>query len=255
MESERREAISIDSMRQLIHELRTPLNAILGFAEIIEQQLFGPADVHYREMAGNILADARRLLDAFDDLDLASRVAVADVGLSDPQPASVYEIEPLIAHVTSLFNENDDAANGVSGPRYPRVYITTAASLPAVVLDPIKGERMIQHLIRTLISVTPAGESLCGSLWFQPDGEGGHVLLALDRPSRLKGLDETQIMDPGYGADGDWPDAPLLGMGFSLRLVRSLASAQNGALIVDSDRIILSLPVAGGQTNGETAHP
>ncbi|MEO8722151.1 MAG: histidine kinase dimerization/phospho-acceptor domain-containing protein, partial [Sphingobium sp.] len=193
MERERREAISLDSMRQLIHELRTPLNAILGFAEIIEQQLFGPADVHYREMAGNILVDARRLLGAFDDLDLASR-ANSDSDVNDARAASIIEIEPLIAHVTSLFNDSDDAPRGSTRPHYPRIHITTAASLPAVSLDPVKGERMMQHLMRTLMSVTPPEESLFGSLWFQPDGDGGHVLLALDRPARLKGLDEEQML-------------------------------------------------------------
>jgi hypothetical protein len=32
-----------DRMRQLLHELRTPINAIQGYAEVIHQQLFGPA--------------------------------------------------------------------------------------------------------------------------------------------------------------------------------------------------------------------
>jgi signal transduction histidine kinase len=31
-----------DRLRQLLHELRTPVNAIQGFAEVIQQQLFGP---------------------------------------------------------------------------------------------------------------------------------------------------------------------------------------------------------------------
>jgi hypothetical protein len=31
-----------DRLRQVLHELRTPVNAIQGFAEIIQQQLFGP---------------------------------------------------------------------------------------------------------------------------------------------------------------------------------------------------------------------
>ena len=31
-----------DDVRQALHELRTPLGALQGFAEIIQQQLFGP---------------------------------------------------------------------------------------------------------------------------------------------------------------------------------------------------------------------
>lgn len=253
MESDRRESISLDSMRQLIHELRTPLNAILGFAEIIEQQLFGPADVHYREMAGNILSDARRLLTAFDDLDFAARNSVADGIASNARPLEAVSIEEMLARVTNLFA--DPTPEAAPGSGYPRMHITSAAGLPAVLLDAVQGERMIQHLLRTLISVTPAGEGLNGSTWFQPDGEGGRVLLAFDRPARLKGLEESQLMDPGYGADGDWPDAPLLGLGFSLRLVRSLVVAQGGQLLIDTDRIMLSLPVADAKADGETAQP
>ena len=236
-------AIQLDSIRQLIHELRTPLNAILGFAEIIEQQLFGPAGVHYREMAGSIMADARRLLTAFDDLDLAARSSVA------PQPesnrAEPVAVEPLIYSVSHAFEADSD--------RHAHIRVTAAANLPNVLVDPAQAERMLQHLLRTLVSVAHLGETLHGSAWFQPDGEGGHVILGFDRPARLRGLAEEQLLDPGYNADGDWPDAPLLGLGFSLRLVRSLASGQGGAMTIVDDRILLSFPVADGAADGETA--
>lgn len=243
-EQERREAISLDSMRQLIHELRTPLNAILGFAEIIEQQLFGPADVHYREMAGNILSDARRLLTAFDDLDLAARSVAPGHERQAAKAARAVDLEVLIDSVCGVFDQ--------WGGKGPPVKVTAAASLPNVLVDPVQGERMIQHLLRTLISVLREGETLQGSTWFQPDGEGGQVLLAFDRPSRLDDADEAQIMDPNYGADGNWPDAPLLGLGFSLRLVRSLAGAHGGSLHIEGNRILLALPVAHAQADGET---
>nr|WP_221230945.1 HAMP domain-containing sensor histidine kinase [Sphingobium subterraneum] len=244
-EQERREAISLDSMRQLIHELRTPLNAILGFAEIIEQQLFGPADVHYREMAGNILGDARRLLTAFDDLDLAARSVSPGHERQAAKAARAVDLEALIDSACGLF----DQWSGTD--RHPSVKVTAAVGLPHVLVDPVQGERMIQHLLRTLISVLRHGEMLQGSTWFQPDGDGGQVLLAFDRPSRLADADEAQIMDPGYGADGSWPDAPLLGLGFSLRLVRSLAHAHGGSLHVEGNRILLALPVAFAHAEDE----
>ncbi len=40
-----------DRMRQVLHELRTPVNAIQGFAEVIQQQIFGPAPNAYRALA------------------------------------------------------------------------------------------------------------------------------------------------------------------------------------------------------------
>lgn len=61
------------------------------------------------------------------------------------------------------------------------------------------------------------------------------------------------MLDPGYGNDGDWPDAPLLGLGFSMRLVRSLAQAQNGALRIESERLLLELPVADAVADNEAS--
>ena len=225
--------LSSDSLRQLVHELRTPLNAILGFAEIIEQELFGAAGVEYRGMAGKIAVDARHLLAAFDDLDLAARVSRGD-GSSAPE---LMDPDQLVTQIAARFD--DQAIAGGSA-----IDIAIAPALPPVRIDPVQGERMVQHLLRTLISVAPAGETVTGACWFQPDGGAGRVVLAIDRPSSLTGLDEGQLLDPGYGADGDWADGPLLGLGFSLRLIRSLAASCNGSLDIEPGRLLLAIPAA-----------
>lgn len=222
--------LSADSLRQLVHELRTPLNAILGFAEIIEQELFGPAGAEYRDMAGNIAVDARHLLAAFDDLDLAARVSRGD-DVSTPQ---LLDPELLVRQIASRFRDQGGAL----------VDIAMAASLPPVQIDPVQGERMVQHLLRTLISVAPKGEAVTGACWFQPDGGNGRVVLAIDRPSSLAGMEEAQLLDPGYTSDGDWADGPLLGLGFSLRLIRSLAGTCGGSLDVEPGRLLLAIPAA-----------
>lgn len=237
---------SLDSMRQVVHELRTPLNAILGFAEIIEQQLFGPAGVHYREMAGNILADARRLLTAFDEIDLAARASAASPAPETLSRTEAIDLGQITDQLTRLY-ENDRAGEA-------RLRITASANLPQVLADPAQCERMIQHLVRTLVSLAGDDETVQGAIWLQPDGTGGRVVIGFDRPARLRGLEEHEMLDPGYGSDGDWPDAPLLGLGFSLRLVRSLAQAQGGALRIENERMLLELPVALGEVlvDGET---
>lgn len=242
-----RQQPSLDSMRQIVHELRTPLNAILGFAEIIEQQLFGPAGVHYREMAGNILSDARRLLAAFDDIDLVARASAAQETPAQPSSLRAVDLDPLISRISERFNSGTEGGVAQSGLR-----IAHSANLPAAHVDPVQCERMIQHLTRTLVSLAENGENIQGALWFQPDGLGGRLILGFDRPARLKGLEEHEMLDPGYGSDGDWPDAPFLGLGFSLRLVRSLAQGLGGALRVEQERILLELPVADAMADNET---
>ena len=223
--------LSADSLRQLVHELRTPLNAILGFADIIEQELFGPSGPEYREMAGKIALDARHLLAAFDDLDLAARVSRGE-GAEAPGA-----VDPalLIAQISARFREQGEG-NGA------QIDINIARNLPLVRIDPVQGERMVQHLMRTVVSVAQPGEALTGACWFQSDVGQGAVMLAVDRPATLSGMEEERLLDPGYTAEGDWADGPLLGLGFSLRLIRSLASGCGGALLIEPDRFLLSMP-------------
>lgn len=223
--------LSADSLRQLVHELRTPLNAILGFADIIEQELFGPSGPEYREMAGKIALDARHLLAAFDDLDLAARVSRGE-GAEAP---SAVDPALLIAQVSARFREQREGDGA-------QIDINMARALPMVRIDPVQGERMVQHLMRTVISVGAPGEALSGACWFQPEGGHGCVMLAVDRPASLEGMDEEQLLDPGYTAEGDWADGPLLGLGFSLRLIRSLAAGCGGSLQIEPDRFLLSMP-------------
>lgn len=223
--------LSADSLRQLVHELRTPLNAILGFADIIEQELFGPTGPEYRDMASKIAIDARHLLAAFDDLDLAARVSRGE-GAEAPRA-----LDPtlLVARVAARFREMGEGSGA-------QVDISMAPSLPLVRIDPVQGERMVQHLMRTVISVAAPGEALTGACWYKADGASGAVIIGIDRPRNLHGMDEEQLLDPGYTAEGDWADGPLLGLGFSLRLIRSLAAGCGGSLEVLPDRFLLSIP-------------
>jgi signal transduction histidine kinase len=71
-----------ERMRQVLHELRTPVNAIQGFAEIIQQQLFGPAPNTYRALAGAIGVDAARLMAGFDEIDRLARLESGALELS-----------------------------------------------------------------------------------------------------------------------------------------------------------------------------
>ncbi|MGI8943329.1 MAG: histidine kinase dimerization/phospho-acceptor domain-containing protein, partial [Qipengyuania sp.] len=76
-----------DRIRQLLHELRTPVNAIQGFAEVIQQQIFGATPHEYRALAASIAGDSARMLAGFDELDrlagLESGAFELDRGVSD----------------------------------------------------------------------------------------------------------------------------------------------------------------------------
>src|SRR5690606_10725309 len=74
---------SVDRMRQLLHELRTPVNAIQGFAELIQQQMFGSAPNEYRALAAAVAVDAARLMAAFDEIERLARLEAGTLRIAE----------------------------------------------------------------------------------------------------------------------------------------------------------------------------
>lgn len=218
-----------DALRQLIHELRTPLNAILGFSEMIEGEYLGPAGDGYRARASEIIGQARRLLGAVDDLDTAARIETRRL-----------ELDESAVDAAALTLRLHDSYARVAAERGARLDLGIAPDLPPARVEPAAAERMIARLFAATIGLAGAGETI-GVALGRPGGSET-LRLTLDRPAAIAGLDEAALLDPGYSPEGDWPAAPVLGLGFALRLVRNLAEAVGGALEIGTARIHLDLP-------------
>ncbi|MEO9633847.1 MAG: histidine kinase dimerization/phospho-acceptor domain-containing protein [Parasphingorhabdus sp.] len=221
-----------EQLQQLIHELRTPLNAVIGFSEIIEQQLFGPASHEYRSLARNIMDEARRLLAGFEDLDIAVKV---DSGqLSE------------VAGTTQadwLFDRMTQRLQGLTQSKVVDLNINKAEPVRPFALDGESVERIFARLLSAAIISCENGESLDGELrtriGVQPTNQ-----FTLSRPSRIKDIAENILLDPSQGIDDEGGESSLLGLGFSLRLVRNLAQSAGGSLTISEDNIALTLPAA-----------
>ncbi len=224
-------ALPADSLRQLIHELRTPLNAIVGFAEMIDGQYMGPAASSYRSRAGEILEQATRLLSAVDDLDTAARIETSRFTLDESSVDAV-----------ALLCRLHDAYERVASQRNSRIAIEIARDLPLARVELGAAERMFARILAATIGLSQDGETISATMKIEPLAGEGMLCLAIDRPRAIAGLEEAALLDPGYSPDGDWPGAPALGLGFALRLVRNLAEAVGGALVIGAERFCLYLP-------------
>ena len=226
-----------DSLRQLIHELRTPLNAILGFAEMIEGQYMGPAAMPYRGRAATIMEQARSLLGAVDDLDTAARIESRRLELGEGATDAV-----------ALLGRLHESYARVAAQRGAAIALRIADDLPLASVDPAAAERMFGRLLAATIGLAGEGETIALTLGLTAEGAPPHLRLELGRPRAIAGLDERQLLDPGYSPDGDWPGAPALGLGFALRLVRNLAEAAGGSLDIEAGGFLLSLPAEAAET-------
>lgn len=213
------EPLDEDALRELIHELRTPLNAIVGFAEIIDGQYLGPAEQPYRDRAAEIVGQARLLLSAIEDLDIAAKLRLASAldGSTD-----------LNALLTAMMDELKEYALH----RNASVEVLLSR-VPAICsLDRNVLERLLRRICFTLIDVMAPREKLTVSL----DCDVGQCLITLNRPQALHGLSEAQL----FGRTEEAPD--VLAAGFSLKLARGIAQTAGGDLRVTGEKLALILP-------------
>ncbi len=221
-----------DSIRQLIHELRSPLNAISGFAQIISGQMFGPVSQAYRAMADTIVADAAAIQAIIDDLQVATTAAPEPslpVGVASDIAAVTAQVERDLAPLLAEHGVGISLAR-VGGPFHAAV-------------DEIAARRMIGRLVTALVDVAESHASLVGQLLIEP-ADGPMLQLRIVRPAAIRFTPARDLLDPSYSPEGEAPGAAILSLGFSLRLVDSLARAAGGHLDIGHNALTLYLPSA-----------
>lgn len=216
-----------DRIRQLLHELRTPVTAVQGYAEVIQQQLFGPAPHDYRALAASIAADAARILSGFEELD---RLAKLETG--------AMTMEPGEADLSALAHATSNQLGQVLGARMAGIDFVEEPDGPIfVAIDKEDAEGLLWRLLATLGGNCASGEMLEASL----EARGPQALLICELPAQL--MAEDDVFAAEAKPVGASINAGLFGAGFALRLARAEASAAGGSLKVSDDAVTLALPL------------
>ena len=219
-----------EHIQQLLHELRTPLGAIIGFSEIIEQQLFGPVTEDYRILAGNILHDAERLMSGFDDLSTAATIETG-----------TYQAEDGVTECDWLSQRLAERLHGLSDLLQVTLNLVHAQPVRPFAIDHQLAERLFSRLLSAIIIGCEPGEVLEGR--FRTElGPNAVNRFELSMPKKLVELQEGELFGSGPGTIDQNEAAPLLGLGFSLRLVRSLVRNVGGDLRLANQALIVSVP-------------
>lgn len=229
-----------DSIRQLIHELRSPLNAISGFAQIISGQMFGPVSHNYRAMAEKIVADAASVQAIIDDLETAARSDTVSV---EGIPEDVVDIGAIVTQVESelaglLADQRVDLSiSRVGGP-----FLGFASDANV--------RRMVGRLLTALVDVSEPGAIVVGQLVTESRHDD-MLQLRIVRPATIRFATAAELLDPGFSPEGEAPGAAVLSLGFSLRLVDSLARGSGGRLDIGHNALTLHLPSANSKAEVE----
>ena len=228
-------ASASDSLRQLVHELRTPANAIAGFSELIGTELLGPVPPVYRERAQLIQGQAAGLVSAIDDLDTAARIE-----------GEALDLRPALLDLTPLAIRAVADLQQLATSR--RANLTIDAEGAAFVqADDRAAGRLIDRLLTTVLAVAEPGERLRVQTATKPRS----VRLHVTRPRALRVGAEDALL--AIDAEAERDGGPLLGVGFTLRLVRNLAAALGGSLAITPERLTLRLPSAVSPAMERTA--
>jgi two-component system, OmpR family, sensor kinase len=236
-----RAAEEADRIRQLLHELRTPITAVQGYAEVIQQQLFGPTPHEYRALAAAIAADAAHILAGFGELDRLARletgaltVAAGECDCAALARQMTQQLDPVLASRGAGFDLAPD--NG--------------ASL-LVGLDEEEVEALLWRLLATLAGSCAAGERLAVSLVPVFDGPNAMVQICCELPLRLR--QESDLFASEVKPNSPAISAGLFGAGFALRLARAEARRSGGVLLADDSHLTLRLPlIRGMETNPQS---
>jgi two-component system, OmpR family, sensor kinase len=224
------EAREADRIRQLLHELRTPVTAVQGYAEVIQQQLFGPAPHEYRALAAAIAADAARILAGFEELDRLARLETGAM-----------RIEPGECDLAALLRRSVAQLTPVLTPRGAALQLAMPDDATvSVAVDTDDAEALLWRLLASIVAASGPGEQLSLTLDLVTGAGGSLARLTCALPAALAAEDNlfaatalpaTSAVSPG-----------LFGAGFALRLARAEARGCGGSLVRDGAALTLTMP-------------
>jgi len=229
-------------LANMSHELRTPLNGIIGFSELLEQQHFGPLTDRQGTYVQNILVSGRHLLTLVNDILDLSKVEAGKLQLS---------------REWTSFEQVADGVMGIVQPfankRSVTVERTIPASLPDILVDPVRLKQVLYNLLSNGIKFTPRG----GRVELRVVLEGSHLRIDIedtgigvapdDMPRLFREFEQIDRLD---GEEQE-------GTGLGLALTRRLVEIHGGEIEAKSELgkgsvFTVRLPALRGQP-GEAA--
>ncbi len=209
------------------HELRSPLNAILGFAEILQLQMFGPlGSERYQGYAKDIHDSGTLLLSVIDDLLDMAKIEAGKLELHE----ELVDLEATIGAALRLVHtRSQDQGLTLSSeiaPDMPRLWADGRLIL-----------QMTVNLLSNAIKFTPTGGAVTVTLGRAepaPDGgPGGVVLAVVDSGIGIAPHDLPKVLAPFEQVDNHLTRSQS-GTGLGLPLVKSLIELHGGGFAIES---------------------
>jgi signal transduction histidine kinase len=212
------EKLKTDFLANVSYQLRTPLNAIMGFAEMLDQQYFGPLNDRQREYTGSMISAGQRLVSLINDiLDLSS----LDAGYMTLYPERI-DAGTMLTQVAGL-TENWAQKQGL------QVAVDMTESL-SLVADERRLKQVLLNLISNAINYSREG----GVITLSARREGAAAVIAVsDTGLGIPAADIARVFTP-FEKINDGRSQRRSGAGLGLSLVKRIVELHGGRVAIDS---------------------
>ena len=223
-------------LANMSHELRTPLNAIIGYAELIQDEIYGPVPEKIGETVDRIEQSGRHLANLINDvLDLSKieagqiNLSFADYSIADIVQTVVTAVEPLAAEKN--LGLRADLPDGLPVGRGDEQRLT----------------QVLMNLVGNAIKFTDAGK-----VEIQVRADDGSFLISVaDTGVGIAEADQENIFEEFHQADAS-DTRNRGGTGLGLAISRRMLELHGGRIWVDSklgagSTFWLSLPMIADQ--------
>ncbi len=158
------------------------------------------------------------------------------------------ELRPSIVPLAPLIQRVLAELAPLAELRRAEIRFDPPATPIAALADDRAAERLLTRLFSVLLSNCVVGERLSASL----AEDQGMAALRVDRPLALTVETEAALLSEA-GDEEQREGAPLLGTGFSLRLIDKLGAEMGGGLSIGLHRVVLALPLGDDRRAGRAS--
>lgn len=218
------------------HELRTPLNAIIGFADILDEEVFGPlANDQQREYLGLIRESGGHLLQLVNDLLDMSKLEAGHFHIV----AEPFALLPVIERCTRLMGAQVEKGK-------LKLVVDVPEGLPELVAD----QRAVRQVLINLLSNACKFTEPEGSVTVRARKDGPTLVLSvIDSGIGISPADLKRLGQPFFQANGSY-DRNHQGTGLGLSVVKGLCELHDGTWSVSSvegegTTVTVRMPFAG----------
>jgi signal transduction histidine kinase len=187
-------------LANMSHEIRTPMNAILGFAQVMQEEYYGPLNEKQKGHLAYILAGGKHLLGLINDILDLSKV---EAGKMELEP-SRFSLPLLLQGSLELFREKA-RVHGIE------LSLEVDDDVGMIVADERKVRQVIFNLLSNAVKFTPDGGKITASA--RPCARASSVE---NKVRRLKAMKSSAIGEDVISPPTPWIEISVKDTGIGL---------------------------------------